>query len=319
MSNIYFGGDDFISSVLNHDLQRTNNFSVAFSSSPMESAGNVLEKIGGIVFNNQSISGADIGMDNLFGNLLGSIISEGANRVVQNLGINKIIIGAANNRIIQSILGEFVTGQSIITFFGLNRADRGMYVKSVRMPSSSVNYAHDHTYSAPNIKVFNRKLEPLILTFRTDKEALNYRAMKEWNDSIIDPVTGLVAFVDEVSANVQVNYHDRNGIPHTTNYFEGCVPVSVTPTVLSHDDSNKVLEFDVEFAYRRYHVGVISMEDALKWVSARMVERAIDKMDIPDLSDGVFGPPSKGGIGPSSYPNRVLGNSNKGRTKSIFK
>lgn len=318
MSNIYFGGQDFISSVLDYDLQRNNNFSLVFSSNPMDSAGTVLEKIGGVVFNNQMVSGADIGMDNLFGNLLGSIISEGANRVVQNLGINKIIIGACNNRIIQSILGEFVTGQAIISFFGLNRADRGMYAKDVKMPSSTIGYAHDHTYSSPNIKVFNRVNENLVVTFRTDKEGLNYRAMKEWNDSIIDPVTGLVAFVGEVSANIQVNFHDRNGIPHTTNYFESCLPVSVIPTVLSHDDKNKVLEFDVEFAYRRYHVGLISMEDALKWVTARMVERAVDRMDLPDLSDGVFGPPSKGGIGPQSYPNRVVGPNKRGKQKSIF-
>lgn len=318
MSNIYYGGGDFIQNVLNHDLQRSNNFSLVFSSSPMDEAGNVLEKIGGIVFNNQMVSGADIGLDNLFGNLLGSIISEGANRVVQNLGINKIIIGASNNRIVQSILGEFITGQSIITFFGLNRADRGMYVKDVILPSSSFGYAHDHTYSSPNISVFNRDMDNLVVTFRTDKESLNYRAMKEWNDSIIDPVTGLVAFIDEVSANIQVNYHDRNGIPHTTNYFEGCVPVKVIPTRLSHDENNRVLEFNVEFAYRRYHVGVISMEDALKWVTARLTERAVDNMNLPDLSDGVFGNPNKGGIGPSTYPDRVLGRNNSGRTRSIF-
>ena len=305
---MFYSLDDFRRNVGDLDFQRNNKFSVIFSSSPTDKAGDVLERLGGMIFNNVPVDNNFFSSNNLIGNAINSTISTGVNRVVQRSGIKKIVIGATNNRLVQSILGEFYFGQEIIKFFSLNEGDRGLLVESVDLPSFNVGYEMNFMYNSPIPRIKNREYEPLNITFRTDADARNLNAMIEWNQSVKDPKTNLTAYPEHVDSTIQINLHDRNGIPHTTYVFEGCIPMVVKDNGYSHQAMNDISRFSVTFAYRSVFVGKVPFDKALEWLQTRTIQGAIDDLGIKDVSGKVIG----GGIHPGRYSHTM------GKTRPLY-
>lgn len=129
----------------------------------------------------------------------------------------------------------------------------------------------DLNHNAPNIKITGREYSPLVLSFRMDPEAANYRAFNDWVNSVQDPVTGLRALPEDVEADVQVNLHARNGLPHTVIMLSGCVPVQVSAPELSYDGDNQIASFDVSFAYRVMQTGAVGKQAALDWIEDKSI------------------------------------------------
>lgn len=274
---MFYNLNDFTRNVVELDFQRTNRFSIIFATNPANNANDILGALGGVgtIFNGAPL-GANLFGDNLFGNLLNSSIEYGANKIINQTGIKRLVIGAMNNRLVESILGQFEVGQAIIDFFALNMADKGLWVEAVNQPSHNLDYEMDHSYKSPSIRIKGRTYDPLIIKFRVDSMANNHRAFIEWNHATKDPVTGLVAFAEEVSADIQVNLHDRNGLPHSTTVYKDCIPVAIEEgEELDFETMNMIKTFTVKFAYRTAIAGKVPLEKALEWLASRGIDSVI--------------------------------------------
>ena len=75
----------------------------------------------------------------------------------------------------------------------------------------------------------------------------------------------------DVEADIQVNLHARNGLPHTAVMFTGCIPVSVSAPELSYDGDNQITTFDVTFAYRVMQAGAVDRQAALEWLESATI------------------------------------------------
>lgn len=273
---------DYIHTVSDFDFQRNNRFSMIFASSPLTSAGNILQNIAGTgsIFN-----GAPLGW-NLLGNnpindILNSSISYGFNKLMNQTGLRKVFIGAMNNRLVESILGQFPVGQAFINFFSVDMMDKGLWIESATPPATAVDHEMDFSYKSPSINIKGRNYETFNTRFRMDSLGKNFMAFVEWNQAILDPIKGLQAFLDEISVDIQLNFHDRNGIPHTTSVFHGCIPVSVKESQSWDYELNDTIQtFDVVFAYRSMFTGKVSMEKALEWLASRGLDSLIGKAGL---------------------------------------
>ncbi|AJD82004.1 baseplate tail tube initiator [Yersinia phage vB_YenM_TG1] len=183
-----------------------------------------------------------------------------------------------SNRVVQSLLGEFEVGTYLLDFFNMAFPTAGLMVNSVKMPDNTLQHEMDPNHNAPNIKITGRDYSPLILTFRMDSEASNFRAMQDWVNSVQDPITGLRSLPEDVEADIQVNLHKRNGLPHTVSMFTGCIPVSVASPELAYENDNTIAIFDVTFAYRAMQIGAVGTQAALDWLEEKAIFN-IDKIN----------------------------------------
>lgn len=279
---MFYNVNDFVNNVADFDFQRVNRFSVIFATNPQGSTGDILQILSGrgTLFNGAPL-GYNLLGNNMFNDLLNHSISYGVNKVINKTGIRKVFIGAMNNRLVESILGQFTVGEAFMDFFGMDMMDKGLWIESATPPSHTLSYDMDFSYKEPSIDIKGREYEPLVLRFRGDSLMKNYQAFVEWNHSIKDPKTGLLAFQDEVCADIQVNIHDRNGLPHTTLVFNGCIPVSIKESQsYDYETQDTIQTFDVTFAYRSFITGPVSVERALEWLASRGLDSVIGKAGI---------------------------------------
>lgn len=270
---------EFKNSLDGDDIQRSNMFSVVFSSSPSSQTQKSLSSLGGMIYSNLGLDNNWLGLrPGEFTQGLTSILTAGTKKLVRKSGMSKFIIGAMTTRTIQSLLGESEIGTSIMDFFNMAFPDTGLMIYSVKLPDSKYSYEVDKTFNAPNIKVTTRDFDPVVVSFRMDRHALNYRAMTDWVNSVIDPVTNLRALPSDVEADLQVNLHDRTGKPHTVAMFNGVIPVSVGLPELSYEDDNGVMTFDVTFFYRKMSIGSVGKQAAWDWVEDK-TSAIVDKIN----------------------------------------
>lgn len=273
-----FNLNDFNDQVANLDFQRTNLFSVAFATTPSNKTQEILENFGGAVFDMLPTGITDtFGINQgLITDAIKGIAIKGVQQVVNSSGVKKYLLGAMSNRVVQSLLGQFEVGTYVLDWFGMAFPTSGLLVYAVKIPENRLGYEVDRNHNAPNIKITGREYDPLVLSFRMDSTASNYRAMQDWVNSVEDPVTGLRALPVDVEADIQVNLHNRNGMPHTVVMFNGCVPVSVSAPELSYENNNEITTFDVTFAYRVMSTGAVGEEFLRDWAENVAIS-AIDK------------------------------------------
>lgn len=274
-----FNIDDFNQQAAALDFQRSNLFSVAFATVPSNKTQSILEQFGGGLYDLMPSA-----INDLFGITKGDYTSmitdlavQGARQVFDSSGAKKYLIGAMSNRVVQSLLGQFTVGTYLIDWFNMTYSTSGLLVYSVKVPENRLGYEIDRNHNSPNIRVTGREFDPLVISFRMDSGAANYRAMQDWVNSVEDPVTGLRALPIDVEADIQVNLHSRQGVPHTVLMFQGCVPTGVSAPELSYENDNQIATFDVTFAYRVMHVGAVSRQAAEEWVADRLIH-AIGKI-----------------------------------------
>lgn len=270
---------EFQNQAANIDFQRSNLFSVVFATTPSSKSQALLDQFGGAMFNNLPLD------TDLFGITQGEItqgittlVAAGTQQIVRKSGVSKYLIGAMSNRVVQSLLGEFDVGTYLIDFFNMAYPTAGLLVHTVKVPDNQLQHEMDLNHNAPNIKITGREYSPLILSFRMDSEAANYRAFNDWVNAVQDPVTGLRALPEDVEADIQVNLHARNGLPHTVIMMQGCIPVAVSAPELSYEGDNQISTFDVTFAYRVMSAGAVGEQAAYDWLEDKTIN-AIDRIN----------------------------------------
>ena len=264
---------EFQTQAINIDLQRNNLFSVVFATAPSSKSQNLLDQFGGALFSNLPVNSDWFGLTQ--GDLtqgITTLVTAGTQKLIRKSGISKYLIGAMSNRVVQSLLGEFEVGTYLLDFFNMAYPTAGLLVHSVKLPDNTLNYEMDLNHNAPNIKITGREYSPLVLSFRMDSEAGNFRAFNDWVNSVQDPVTQLRALPEDVEADIQVNLHSRNGLPHTVVMLTGCVPVSVSAPELSYEGDNQIATFDVTFAYRVMSTGAVGRNAALEWLEDKVIK-----------------------------------------------
>lgn len=258
---------EFKNSLDSDDFQRSNMFSVIFSSSPSSNTQKALSSVGGMIYSNLSLDNNWLGLrPGEFTQGITSILTAGTQKIVRSSGISKYLIGAMTNRTVQSLLGEFSVGTSVLDFFNMAFPTTGLMIYRVKIPDSKYSYEVDKTFNAPNMRSTSRDFEPVVISFRMDEKALNYRAMTDWVNSVIDPVTNLRGLPGDVEADLQVNLHNRKGLPHTVAMFNGVIPVSVGTPEMSFEDNNSIMTFDVTFFYRKMSIGSVGTQAVLDWL-----------------------------------------------------
>ncbi|ABR24694.1 gp54 baseplate tail tube initiator [Escherichia phage Phi1] len=268
-----FDLNDFNEQAANLDFQRSNLFSVAFATTPSNKTQAILESMGGAVYD--IIPNA---LNDYFGitrgdytDALTNLAVQGVRRAVDSSGVKKYLLGAMSSRVVQSLLGQFDVGTYALDWFNMAYKTSGLLVYAVKVPENRLNYEMDRNHNAPNIRITGRDFDPLVLSFRMDSSASNYRAMQDWVNSVEDPVTGLRALPVDVEADIQVNLHNRMGVPHTIMMFNGCVPVGVSAPELTYENNNEITTFDVVFAYRTMQTGAVGEQAAREWIEDKAI------------------------------------------------
>lgn len=279
---------EFRSQAINLDFQRNNLFSVVFATAPSAKTQELLDQFGGLIYNNLPVDADFFGLtQGDVNSAINSVIVAGTQQIVQKSGVSKYLLGAMSNRVVQSLLGEFEVGTYLLDFFNMAFPTSGLMVYSVKMPENRISYEMDKNHNAPNIKLLTREFDPLVISFRMDSEASNFRAMHDWVNSVEDPITGLRALPIDVEADVQVNLHNRNGLPHTVAMFTGCIPVSVSAPEFTYDDNNVISTFDVTFAYRSMQIGAVGRQAAIDWIEDKAINKISTISDENQLSGGL--------------------------------
>ena len=268
-----FDLNDFNEQAANLDFQRSNLFSVAFATTPSNKTQAILESMGGAVYD--IILNA---LNDYFGitrgdytDALTNLAVQGVRRAVDSSGVKKYLLGAMSSRVVQSLLGQFDVGTYALDWFNMAYKTSGLLVYAVKVPENRLSYEMDRNHNAPNIRITGRDFDPLVLSFRMDSSASNYRAMQDWVNSVEDPVTGLRALPVDVEADIQVNLHNRMGVPHTIMMFNGCVPVGVSALELTYENNNEITTFDVTFAYRSMQTGAVGEQAAREWIEDKAI------------------------------------------------
>lgn len=268
-----FDLNDFNEQAANLDFQRSNLFSVAFATTPSNKTQAILESMGGAVYD--IIPNA---INDYFGitrgdytDALTNLAVQGVRRAVDSSGVKKYLLGAMSSRVVQSLLGQFDVGTYALDWFNMAYKTSGLLVYAVKVPENRLSYEMDRNHNAPNIRITGRDFDPLVLSFRMDSSASNYRAMQDWVNSVEDPVTGLRALPVDVEADIQVNLHNRMGVPHTIMMFNGCVPVGVSAPELTYENNNEITTFDVTFAYRSMQTGAVGEQAAREWIEDKAI------------------------------------------------
>lgn len=266
-NGIAFTLDEFNSQVINSDFQRTNMFSLVFATKPGSQSQALLDDATASVAEliPQTLEQLGVTSDTLQ-SAITTVITMGSRKIVRKAGVSKVLIGAMTNRVFQSLLGELRIGAYMIDWFNQTFPTSGLMCQAIKIPDCRLTHDIDRMHNAPNIKITGREFEPLTITFRMDPSASNYRSMIDWVNSVEDPITGLRALPSAVEADLQVNLHNRNGLPHTAILFNGCIPVGVSSPQLSYEENNQISTFDVTFAYRSMLMGPVELEAAKEWM-----------------------------------------------------
>lgn len=253
---MFYSVDEFISGMADRDFQRNNLFSVVFATSPASrildsTIGSIRDTLldgvsGSINANNPNefVNAITGGVSKLFSYTVDKAITS-----LNKTGFSKII-GALSPRLVSSLFGDSVYGQLLTEFRDKMMYNMGLSLLSVQLPGKTLGYEYVYNGGVPQIRFTRPENGELSLTFRTDSEARNLKVFHEWMSAIRDDVSGQFAYIDEVSSTIQVNLHDRDGIPHSTYIFQKCIPVKITNPELSYDSNNEIWSFTVDFAYK---------------------------------------------------------------------
>jgi len=253
---MFYSVDEFLSGMANRDFQRSNLFSIVFATSP---ASRILDSTIGNVRDslvNGTIGAINANNPNEFMNAITGGVSKLLTHTVDKaiMSLNKTgfskVMGALSPRLVTSLFGDSVYGKLLTEFRDKMMYNLGLSIMSVQLPGKTIGYEYVYNSGVPQIRFTRPENSELSMTFRVDSEARNLKIFNEWISAIRDDVTGQYAFIDEVTSAIQVNLHNRDGVPHSTYVFQKCLPVKVSSPELSYESNNEIWTFTVDFAYK---------------------------------------------------------------------
>lgn len=246
---MHFNMHDYMSATAG-DFNRKNLFSVFISAGPGNKA---MSNLGSAV--SDMISGTPFArlMEEFEINLrgLGAIADNWLTQQLSNWsnGGGNQVLAMLNNKVISSFLGEIYGGNEVLKYFQ-NIPTQEYTLRSVKLPQAS--YTHNYVYgNAPGAahEIGRRNNGYLTLTFNYSAARDNYAVWKSYIDMIKSQDTNLQHFPDDMTCNITVIEHARNGMPTKVHSLEGCLPHDVSEMTYDYESNNEIQTFDVTFAY----------------------------------------------------------------------
>lgn len=125
--------------------------------------------------------------------------------------------------------------------------DFAMMVKSVNLPSKSLDYSVSKIDRTPFADVRNGSNGNIVMTVYCSPDFIERRLMLMWMNSIHDERRNVFGFQHSYSREISLVTLDRNGIAQSATICKGCFPVRIGEVQLDFDSDNQVSTFEVEF------------------------------------------------------------------------
>lgn len=169
----------------------------------------------------------------------------------------KNILGAYDPSLIRMIPGG---GEFIDAYFGSGydvNKDLALMVKSVNLPSSSLDTQINKTDRLPFTEVKGRATGNINITFYCSPDYAERRMMLAWLNSIHNNKKNVYSFYSSYSKTIDIMTLDRRGRIVSGVGARGCFPINVGEVVFDVENNNQVSLCTVEFACSDYsHVGM---------------------------------------------------------------
>lgn len=326
--------DYYINNVSNQDYQRTNLFSVAICDGPGKRQVSTFDGLITPLFQGTWVqdfgNSIGFGLQDMAG-FVDNEINSAIDKAIRRSTTAQQIMAAMDSRIVTSLLGGLGTeGQVYLDYFS-GSSFMEYSVKGVKLPETSINASYKLNENfGYSISLGERNNGQLVVTFRRGlgpmnielkNGADNYQVWQEYVNAVTDQ-EGLSYFFDDVYCNVQVNEHDRNGLPHTVHVFDGCIPISVGELNYDWDSTGEIQTFDVVFMFKRRSMGRVGQAARIEWgekflaglagAAGRQMSGLANKAGssirttLGNVSSGLL-----------SSANSILGGSGKGRSISL--
>lgn len=160
----------------------------------------------------------------------------------------KKLLGAYDPSLIRTIPGA---GEVLDAFLGLNydiNKDLAMMVKSVNLPSSTIETSINRNDRTPWHEARSRTTGNITMTFYCSPNYEERSLMLAWQNAINDPKSGRWGFYDAYARDIDILTLDRHGVKKSLCHSTGCYPINVGEVQLDFDNNSQVSVFTVEFA-----------------------------------------------------------------------
>ncbi|QAX99112.1 baseplate-tail tube initiator [Aeromonas phage Assk] len=160
----------------------------------------------------------------------------------------KKIFGAWDPSLIRIIpgAGEILDG-FLGTDYDVNR-DLALMVKSVGLPSSTLETTINRTDKLPRHEVRGRNYGTMSMTFYCSPSYEERSLMLTWQNTIVNPRNGQFGFYNTYAKDIDVITLDRHGVKQSTVHNTGCFPIEVGEVQLDFENNSQVATFTVTFA-----------------------------------------------------------------------
>lgn len=95
--------------------------------------------------------------------------------------------------------------------------------------------------------------------FCTNKNLFPRDLFEEWQNAIIQTMTGKVNYFDQYVADIELEQYDDTGKSIFACKFVDAYPMIVAPLALDWSATNAIHNLNITFAYRRWHVQPLSL------------------------------------------------------------
>lgn len=160
----------------------------------------------------------------------------------------KKLFGAWDPSLIRMIPGA---GEVLDGFLGLDydvNKDLALMVKSVTLPSSTLDTQINRTDKLPWHEVRGRNYGTMTMTFYCSPAYDERSLMLTWQNTIVNPKNGRFGFYNTYAKDIDVITLDRHGVKQSTVHNVGCFPIEVGEVQLDFENNSQVSTFTVTFA-----------------------------------------------------------------------
>lgn len=265
MGNMF---DVFQREITNPDVSRSNMFSVSIGCGPGSRLVSTFDGLVNPLFEEtwvaEGLGALGLGT-NLVADALDDVLSQQASKWLNTTGGGRRVLAAMNSRVVESFLGQFSSGLSVLDFFsGVQQINTS--VVAVRIPEMSVNHQYKTNDTGGRTHKFGTFAPGyLTVTFRQTPGTKMYQVFQDYFNMVANQGNNTRHFFDDVKCDISVNEHARSGLPHTSHMFAGCVPVRLGELSFSYENNNEILVFEVDFAFKSHYSGALGRDTINSW------------------------------------------------------
>lgn len=223
------GLDKFLTQINSGDVARPNLFKVEFNNYGS---------------NNYNLNPTEPSTFESLKNQVTDIVltNSAAARKVKGVYSPSLIRALGGDDILDLIRGDPESRDSIL----------GFYIRSVQIPTSSITTEQSRNDRLVYNYPISAEYDSFSITFMMNPAHNQRQYFLNWMAKAYNEQTLSVGFLDDFVANITVKTFDRLGVLKTITEFEDCYPKSIGGLELNYDSSD-LLQFTVEFAFRKYY------------------------------------------------------------------